>query len=72
MSKNHFFVVSYRLGKHSRSTEVQAEAPALTPEQARYHIESLHSDALPSDITDIQVQPLGKATSQEPGQARQT
>lgn len=72
MSKNHYFLVSYRLGKQKKSTEVQAGAPVLTPEQARYHIESLHSSDLPSEITDIEVKPLGDTTDQEPGQVRQT
>lgn len=72
MSRNHYFLVSYRLGKQQKSTEVQAGAPVLTPEQARYHIESLHSDELSSEITDIDVKPLGDASEQEPGQARQT
>lgn len=72
MSKNHYFLVSYRLGRQKKSTEVQAGAPVLTPEQARYHIESLHSSEQPSEITDIEVKPLGEATEQEPGQARQS
>jgi len=72
MSKNHYFLVSYRLGKQKKSTEVQAGAPVLTPEQARYHIESLHSSDLPSEITDIEVKPLGDTTDQEPGQVRQS
>lgn len=72
MSKNHYFLVSYRLGKQRKSTEVQTGAPVLTPEQARYHIESLHSSDLPNDITDVEVTPLGDAADQEPGQVRQT
>ncbi|AEF22784.1 MULTISPECIES: hypothetical protein [Pseudomonas] len=72
MSRNHYFLVSYRLGKQKKSTEVQAGASVLTPEQARYHIESLHSSELPSEITDIQVTPRGGASDQEPGQQRQT
>ncbi|OLU27446.1 hypothetical protein BVH03_14635 [Pseudomonas sp. PA15(2017)] len=72
MSRNHYFLVSYRLGRQKKSTEVQAAAPVLTPEQARYHIESLHGSQLPGEITDIEVKPMGGATDQEPGQQRQT
>ncbi len=72
MSRNHYFLVSYRLGKQKKSTEVQMGASVLTPEQARYHIESLHSSELPSEITDIEVKPLGDSSEQEPGQQRQT
>ncbi|UCJ15996.1 hypothetical protein K5Q02_19595 [Pseudomonas sp. MM211] len=72
MSRNHYFLVSYKLGNQKKSTEVQAEAPALTPEQARHHIESLHSSELPSEITDIDVKPLGDTGDQEPGQIRQS
>lgn len=74
MSRNHYFLVSYRLGKQKKSTEVQAGASVLTPEQARYHVESLHSSDLPSEITDIEVKPLGDVAvaEQEPGQVRQS
>lgn len=72
MSRNHYFLVSYRLGKQKKSTEVQTGASVLTPEQARYHVESLHSSELPSEITDIEVKPLGDSSEQEPGQQRQT
>ncbi|KIP96623.1 MULTISPECIES: hypothetical protein [Pseudomonas] len=72
MSRNHYFLVSYKLGSQKKSTEVQAAAPALTPEQARHHIESLHSSELPSEITDIDVKPLGDTGDQEPGQVRQS
>ncbi|SDG82265.1 hypothetical protein SAMN05216588_10179 [Pseudomonas flavescens] len=72
MSRNHYFLVSYTLGKQKKSTEIQATAPALTPEQARHHIESLHGNELPSEITDIDVKPLGDTGHQEPGHVRQS
>lgn len=72
MSRSHYFLVSYRLGKQKKSTEVQAGASVLTPEQARYHIESLHSSELPNEVTDIQVTPRGGASDLQPGQQRHT
>lgn len=72
MSRNHYFLVSYRLGKQKKATEVQVGAAVLTPEQARYHVESLHSSELPSEITELQVTPRGAAGDLEPGQQRQT
>ncbi|PTQ74089.1 hypothetical protein [Pseudomonas sp. GV071] len=55
MSGNYPFVVHYRLHGQAHSVEVDASSEALTPSQARSHVESLHTSAKSSDITDIRV-----------------
>ncbi|MGY4531939.1 hypothetical protein ACVW0Y_001055 [Pseudomonas sp. TE3786] len=55
MSGTYPFVVHYRLHGQARSVEVQSNSEAFTPEQARSHVESLHSSVTSSDITDISV-----------------
>lgn len=55
MSKKHCFLVSYIIDNQPQSTEVEAEEETLTPEQARYYLESLHRSTPNAHITDVQV-----------------
>lgn len=68
MASNHLFLIRYRLDAQARSVEVQSEAETLTPEQARFHLESLHTSALPAQITDVEVVTLADAGPAGAGQ----
>lgn len=58
MSKKYRFLINYHLKNQPQSTEVETEVEALTPEQARFHVESLHTSELPLDITEVQISPI--------------
>ncbi|MEK1904511.1 MAG: hypothetical protein AAAB13_01915 [Pseudomonas sp.] len=66
MSDTYLFLISYRLDSQARTTEVESEAEILTPEQARFHLESLHTSVLPAEITDVQVRPLAQSSQGAP------
>ncbi|WP_339411402.1 hypothetical protein [Pseudomonas sp. EA_35y_Pfl2_R5] len=61
MPKKHMFLVRYSLNAQTHSVEVESEAEVLTPEQARFYIESLHTAKLPAQITQVQVSELKKS-----------
>lgn len=52
------FRIHYELEGQPCSHEVDAPSGNLTPDQARFQLESLHSDANPADITDLRIVPL--------------
>ncbi|HSC83423.1 MAG TPA: hypothetical protein VLC30_07360 [Pseudomonas sp.] len=55
MPNRYRFVISYQLQGQVKSTEVTSDVDSMTPAQARYHLESLHTSALPADITAVEI-----------------
>ncbi|MBD9416159.1 hypothetical protein IB234_16485 [Pseudomonas sp. PDM16] len=55
MTKKYDFLVSYILDNQPKSTTVHADSESMTPNQARFYLQSLHTHALPDTITDVQV-----------------
>ncbi len=55
MSKKTLFLISYILDNQPCSVEVEADSEAMTPDQARFYLGSLHTSASPESFTDIQV-----------------
>ncbi len=62
MTQKYLFVVRYEVDGQARSIEVESEAESLTPEQARFHLESMHTSVLPAQITEVQVHKLADAS----------
>lgn len=52
------FRIHYELEGQPCSHEVDAPRGNLTPDQARFQLESLHSDSNPADITELRIVPL--------------
>lgn len=55
MAKKHLFLVSYIIKGQPQSVEVESDTESLTPDQALYHLQGLHSESVSGDITDVQV-----------------
>ncbi len=70
MSGNYSFVVHYQLHGQAKSVEVQSDTEAFTETQARRHVESLHSSAKSSDITEVTVSAGQPGGPKEPGRQR--
>lgn len=51
-------LISYILHNHPHDTMVESASEVLTPEQARLHLNTLHTFEWPSDITDVRVTSL--------------
>lgn len=67
MSGKFPFVVHYRLKGQPRRVEVDSETEAFTANQARDHVQSLHTSVDSSDITDIDVTAGQHGGPNEPG-----
>lgn len=68
MAKKYDFLVSYILDNQPTSVTVQADSESLTPDQARFYVQSLHTEALPGAITDVQVSRIDtQKTAVSPG-----
>lgn len=50
------FTVHYRLHNQPYSIEVNSFSGSLTPDQARFYVQSRHAEANPADITDIRIE----------------
>ncbi|MBM7061912.1 hypothetical protein JQX08_14470 [Pseudomonas sp. UL073] len=66
MASPHKFLVSYTIKDQAHSTEVLSEAESLTPDQALFHLQGLHGDCLPGDITVVEVKPISHPGKPEP------
>ncbi|AYF86742.1 hypothetical protein SA496_11665 [Pseudomonas sp. JS3066] len=55
MSTKTLFLISYILDNQPRSVEVESDAEAMTPDQARYYLGSIHTSSSPEAFTDVQV-----------------
>ncbi|ABR85045.1 MULTISPECIES: hypothetical protein [Pseudomonas aeruginosa group] len=51
----HLFLISYILDDQPMTTELHSEAPTLTREDARRHLEALHRPRDARALSDIQV-----------------
>jgi hypothetical protein len=67
MSGKYPFVVHYQLQGQAKSVDVESDTEAFTATQARRHVESLHSSAKSSDITEVTVTPGKPGGPSEPG-----
>ncbi|MDF3864050.1 hypothetical protein P3W53_06245 [Pseudomonas denitrificans (nom. rej.)] len=56
MSETRTFTVNYRLHDQPYSIEVNSFSGSLTPDQARFYVQSRHAEANPADITEIQIE----------------
>jgi len=66
MAKKYMFLIRYSLNAHAHSIEVESEAEALTIEQARFYLESLHTSQLPAQILDVEVSKLPESSQGAP------
>ncbi len=66
MSKNTFFLIRYRLDNQPCTVEVEVEGEAMTPDQARYYLGSIHTSASPEAFTDVQVTRIGRSQKDGP------
>jgi len=72
MAKKYAFLVSYILENQPQSTRVDVDNDALTPEQALFYLQSLHPDAPPGAISDVQVSHIDpERTAFPPGHYQQ-
>jgi hypothetical protein len=72
MAKKYAFLVSYILDNQPQSSLVDVDSETLTPDQALFYLQSLHMEALPGSITDVQVCRIDPAkTAFSPGHYRQ-
>lgn len=55
MTKQCEYLISYILDNQPQSTTLQGDEASLTPEQAMTYLQSLHGDAPPGAISDVQV-----------------
>ncbi|MDH4612501.1 hypothetical protein [Pseudomonas sp. BN102] len=55
MPKKTLYLINYILNDQPRSAEVTSDSEAMTPDQARFYLGSIHTFELPEAITDIQV-----------------
>lgn len=55
MPKKTLYLISYILNDQPRSMEVTSDSAAMTPDQARFYLGSIHTCEIPEAITDIQV-----------------
>ncbi|MCY1406001.1 hypothetical protein D9M71_212560 [compost metagenome] len=55
MSKKTLFLISYILHNQPRTVEVEADSEAMTPDQARYYLGSIHTSETPDAFSDVQV-----------------
>jgi hypothetical protein len=68
MAKKYDFLVSYILDNQPKSVTVQADSESLTPDQALFYLQSLHGEAQPGAITDVQASRIDKdKTAESPG-----
>ena len=68
MSKKYDFLVSFILDNQPQSVTVQADSETLTPQQALFYLQALHSEARPGAITDVQASRIDKEkTANSPG-----
>jgi hypothetical protein len=68
MTKKRDFLVSYILDNQPRSATVQSDSESMTPEQALFYLQSLHAEAQPGAITDVQVSGIDpQKTAASPG-----
>jgi hypothetical protein len=56
MSETRTFTVNYCLHGQPYSIEVNSFSGSLTPDQARFYVQSRHAEANPADITDIRIE----------------
>jgi len=56
MQQTRTFTVNYRLYDQPYTIEVNSFSGSLTPDQARFYVQSRHAEANPADITDIEIQ----------------
>ncbi|MNQ27785.1 hypothetical protein D3C85_410500 [compost metagenome] len=55
MTKKTLYLISYILNDQPCSVEVTSDSEAMTPDQARFYLGSLHTSESPESITDVQV-----------------
>lgn len=56
MSKKTLFLISYILDNEPRTVEVEADSEAMTPDQARFYLGSIHTSVSPESITDVRIE----------------
>lgn len=66
MSRKYRFLINYNLKSQPKSAEVETEVESLTPDQARFFLESLHTSELPAHITDVVISKASTAKKGEP------
>lgn len=55
MPRKIVFLIRYSLDNRPCSVEVEADSEAMTADQARFYLCSIHTSASPEDITDVQI-----------------
>lgn len=55
MPKKTLYLISYILNDQPCSVEVRSDSEAMTPDQARFYLGSIHTSESPEAITDVQV-----------------
>lgn len=62
-------LISYILHNQPHTVQVESDSDELTPDQARFYLNAIHTFEWPSEITDVQVTRVSQARRNAPAPA---